>query len=294
MLKLQRRPHIVLSTSTQRLWRDSPASGSWDSPSQRRSPGLISAVMAKTQQWLYFLNRLRRANLRLKLLVNFYRYTTESILTNCMTALYISCTKATKKALQRVVKTEQEIVGIGLPSFEHLHTTRCVRKVKNIIKVITHPGHYLFELLPSGRHFRSIHTHKQTEKHWAWTSPQFDSMLFAAVTEACALFTLPIVCNILHQSHVIQHPKTPSFHICPPHLYLYCTYYYWCFLHPEFFVFFYSLYSFVWVFKYSAPAIEVYATAISLCLNNGNKVLESWIKEEVAAICHQNLMAENW
>lgn len=115
-----------------------------------------AGIVGKSQQRLYFLRRLRRANLPQKLLVNFYRCTIEIILTNCMTAWYSSCTKAAKKTLQQVVKTAQVIVGIDLPSLEHLYNIRCLRRANNIVKDITHPCHNLFQLLPSGRRFRSI------------------------------------------------------------------------------------------------------------------------------------------
>ncbi len=50
------------------------------------------AVVGKTQQC-----QLRKANLQQKLLVSFYRSTIESILTNCMSVGYSSCTQADKK-----------------------------------------------------------------------------------------------------------------------------------------------------------------------------------------------------
>lgn len=122
---------------------ESPVSSSRDSPSQRTSPELT------TPQWWwvrhnknFILRRLTRANLPQKLLVSFYRCTTESILTKCRTAWYRSCTQTDETALQHVVgKKAQHIVGIELPPLEHLHSTCCVRRAKNIIKDITHPGH---------------------------------------------------------------------------------------------------------------------------------------------------------
>ncbi len=56
----------------------------------------IACIVSKAQQQLYFLRKLRKANLPQKLIVNFYRCTIESILTNCMTAWYGSCTKSLK------------------------------------------------------------------------------------------------------------------------------------------------------------------------------------------------------
>ncbi len=95
----------------------------------------IACIVSKAQQRLYFLRKLRKANLPQKLMVNFYRCTIESILTNCMTAWYGSCTKAAQKALQQVAKTAQVIVGMNLPSLDHLYKTRCLRRANKIIKV---------------------------------------------------------------------------------------------------------------------------------------------------------------
>ncbi len=88
----------------------------------------IACIVGKAQQRLYFLRKLRRANLPQTLMVNFYRCTIESILTNCMTSWYGSCTKAAQKDLQQVVKTAQDIVGTNLPSIDHLHKIHCLRR----------------------------------------------------------------------------------------------------------------------------------------------------------------------
>lgn len=68
-------------TSTQRLWRELPASGFTITDDLN-----ISAVVRTAQQSLYYLRRLIGVNLTQNLLVSFYRRTTENILTNCMAA----------------------------------------------------------------------------------------------------------------------------------------------------------------------------------------------------------------
>ncbi|KAI3368160.1 hypothetical protein L3Q82_007894 [Scortum barcoo] len=60
-----------------------------------------------------------------RILCSFYRCTTESILTGCITAWYSSCTAFNHKALQRVVKAAQHITRTELPSMEDLYTQRC-------------------------------------------------------------------------------------------------------------------------------------------------------------------------
>ena len=56
-----------------------------------------------------------------------------------------------------VIKTAQ-VVNCPLPTLEELHSSRCLKKAKNIIKDISHTEHPLFELLLSGRWYRIIKT----------------------------------------------------------------------------------------------------------------------------------------
>ncbi|KAK3550786.1 hypothetical protein QTP70_005472 [Hemibagrus guttatus] len=62
----------------------------------------------------------------------------------------LTCTVAQRKALQRVINTAQKILGCPLLTLEELHSSGCLKKAQNIIKDTSHPGHHLFELLPSG------------------------------------------------------------------------------------------------------------------------------------------------
>ena len=115
-----------------------------------------SEVLKKAQQRLYFLRMLRGNNISQRLMVSFYRCSIESILTYCICVWYSSCTMAQRKKLQRVINTAQEIVGCPLTTLEELYNSRRLKKTQSIIKDTSHPGHSLFELLPSGRRFRSI------------------------------------------------------------------------------------------------------------------------------------------
>ncbi|KAK0144708.1 Afadin [Merluccius polli] len=65
---------------------------------------------------------------------------------------------AHRKALQRVINTAQRIIGHPLPSLQDLYSTRCLRKARSILKDSSHPGHRVFQLLPSGRRFRMLKT----------------------------------------------------------------------------------------------------------------------------------------
>jgi len=122
-----------------------------------------SELLKKAQERLYFLRILKRNNIAQRQLVSFYRTSIESILTYCMCAWYSSCTVAHRKALQEVINNAQKIVGSPLPTLEELHSSRCLKKARNIIKDTHHPG--LCELLPPGRRYRSVNRRTKRPKH---------------------------------------------------------------------------------------------------------------------------------
>ncbi|KAI5617232.1 gastrula zinc finger protein XlCGF28.1-like [Silurus asotus] len=115
-----------------------------------------SSITKKAQQHLYFLRRLRKAHLPPPILTMFYRGTTESILSSCITAWFGNCTVSDHKTLQRIVRTAEKIIRVPLPSIMDIYTTHCIRKAHSIVDNQTHPLHTLLTLLPSGKRFRSI------------------------------------------------------------------------------------------------------------------------------------------
>ncbi len=72
------------------------------------------------------------------------------------TVWYGNCCAADRKTLQRTVNTAAKIIGAPLPSILDIFLTQCSSKAKSIVEDPTHPSHSLFQLLPSGRRYRSI------------------------------------------------------------------------------------------------------------------------------------------
>src|SRR4029434_7482942 len=93
-----------------------------------------STLVKKAHQRLFFLRRLKAAHLSPQILVNFYRCTIESILTNCISVWFGSCSVADRQTLQRVVKTAQRITGSPLPTIDAVQRKRCLRKARSIEK----------------------------------------------------------------------------------------------------------------------------------------------------------------
>ncbi|KAI5086414.1 gastrula zinc finger protein XlCGF28.1-like [Silurus meridionalis] len=115
-----------------------------------------SSNTKKAQQRLYFLRRLRKAQLPSPILTMFYRGTIEGILSSCITAWFGNCTVSDRKTLQRIVRTAEKIIGVSLTSIMGIYTTRCINKANSIVDDPTHPSH---TLLTHTTHPRSSHTH---------------------------------------------------------------------------------------------------------------------------------------
>ncbi|KAI4899775.1 hypothetical protein NFI96_025340 [Prochilodus magdalenae] len=84
-------------------------------------------VVRSARQRLFFLRRLRKFGLPPDILTSFYRCTIESALTTCMTVWYGSCTAYDRKALKRVVRTAESIIGSKLPDLQDIYRSRCLR-----------------------------------------------------------------------------------------------------------------------------------------------------------------------
>ncbi|XP_062859494.1 uncharacterized protein LOC134321621 [Trichomycterus rosablanca] len=95
--------------------------------------------------------RLRKFGLPPKILKNFYKCTIESLLTGCISVWYGNCSLHDRKALQRVVRAAEIIIGHKLPALQDIYRTSCLKKALKITSDHTHPAHGLFTKLPSGR-----------------------------------------------------------------------------------------------------------------------------------------------
>ena len=118
--------------------------------------------MKRAQRRLYFLRKLKQASLPTSILWTFYNGVVESVLTYCISTWYSSCSISNKEDLQRIVR------GVSLPSVHELFQSCCRSRALNIVRDTFHPLHTFFELLPSGKWFRS---------HKGWNNRHFNSFL---------------------------------------------------------------------------------------------------------------------
>ncbi|KAK3570810.1 hypothetical protein QTP86_027632, partial [Hemibagrus guttatus] len=118
----------------------------------------IDSIIKKAQQRLYFLRQLRKFNLPQELLTQFYSAVIESVLCTSITVWFGSATKSDIRRLQRTVRTAERIIGAPQPTLQELYTSRVRKRALKITLDPSHPGHVLFDLLPSGRCYRAATT----------------------------------------------------------------------------------------------------------------------------------------
>ncbi|XP_068507038.1 tRNA-specific adenosine deaminase 1 isoform X3 [Syngnathus scovelli] len=103
------------------------------------------SLAKKAQRRLYFLWKLRRASAPPAIMTTFYRGTIESVLSSCIA---VWCNP-----------TAGKIIGASLPSLKDIYSSHLARKATTIVCDVSHPAHSLFDLLPSGKRYKSLHSH---------------------------------------------------------------------------------------------------------------------------------------
>lgn len=68
-----------------------------------------------------------------QILTNIYRCSIKSILTGCLIVWYGSCAVSKRKALQRVVRAAEMIIGTKLPTLQDIFHTRCLKNASEIV-----------------------------------------------------------------------------------------------------------------------------------------------------------------
>ncbi len=143
--------------STAQLWRESAALNSWGCTLQRISPGPpMSRYSTRRDNSALTFSADWKGQVSLHPSSPLY---TGAPLRMCWppaSLTYGNCSAADRKTLQRTVNIAAKIIGAPLPSILDIFLARCSSKNNSIVKDPTHPSHKLFQLLPSGRRYRSI------------------------------------------------------------------------------------------------------------------------------------------
>ena len=114
----------------------------------------INALIKKAQMRMYFLRQLRKFRLSQSMMVKFYTAIIESILTLSITVWFPTAMVKDNTRVERVIRSAERVTGHALPSLKSLYEVRAEKRARKIMKDPSHPGHGLFEVLPSGKRLR--------------------------------------------------------------------------------------------------------------------------------------------
>jgi hypothetical protein len=112
-------------------------------------------IHKKYQSRIYCLQKLRSLNVNSNILQTFYTSFIESLLTFSFICWYGGLCVKSKNVLERVVNVCGKIVGVRQESLTVLYERRVVRKASCIILDSSHVLAHHFEVLPSGRRYRT-------------------------------------------------------------------------------------------------------------------------------------------
>jgi hypothetical protein len=115
----------------------------------------VTSVQKKCQQRLHVLRRLRSFHLDPQLLHNLYRSIIEPLLTYCSTIYHPSLSVTERNKLIKISSTASKIIGLPVPPITEITDKALLRKAHAVSADSSHPLHAEFELLPSGRRYRS-------------------------------------------------------------------------------------------------------------------------------------------
>ncbi len=130
----------------------------------------IDLFVKKGQQKWYFLRRL---------LKKFYSVIIESILCTSIAVWFSSATKSDLRRQRSVVRTAERIIGTTLHTLQELYLSRVSKRAGKFILDPSHPAHFLFELLPSGRRYRARST--RTVRHRNSFNPSHEHLTIIMV-----------------------------------------------------------------------------------------------------------------
>ncbi|XP_033113282.1 uncharacterized protein LOC117113897 [Anneissia japonica] len=116
----------------------------------------VQTIVKRAQKRIYFLRRRKSFGMHPTILMSFCRAVIESILTLSITVWFGGATENDLYALNRIVRTATHIIGLEQMPLETIFHDRLLKKAEAIMGDQTHPASNLFQLMCSGRRFRSL------------------------------------------------------------------------------------------------------------------------------------------
>ena len=115
----------------------------------------VSHVNKKCQSRIFCLQKLRNLGINGKILQGFYKCFIESVLTFSNICWFGNLSVKNKNVLNRIVNVCSKVVGVKQEGLNELYERRVMRKAQVILSDKSHCLSKYYELLPSGKRYRS-------------------------------------------------------------------------------------------------------------------------------------------
>ena len=116
----------------------------------------VQQIQKKGQQRLHVIRRLSGFDLNPKLLQNLYRSIIEPILIYCGPIFYRQISTTDRNKIIKISNMAEKIYGKKNPPLTNLVDNATIRKAQSIVKNPNHPLFEEFEMLNSGRRYRTL------------------------------------------------------------------------------------------------------------------------------------------
>ena len=115
----------------------------------------VDTVCKKANQRMYLIRKLKTFDVDKKMLEMIYRSLVESILTFNIVTFYGHLTVKQKNRLNKIVNIATKLINLKQKSLNDLYQQAISKKSRSIINDPTHPLHSCFEIMPSGKRYRT-------------------------------------------------------------------------------------------------------------------------------------------
>ena len=116
----------------------------------------VDTVCKKANQRMYLIRKLKTFDVDKKMLEMIYRSLVESILTFNIVTFYGHLTVKQKNRLNKIVNIATKLINLKQKSLNDLYQQAISKKSRSIINDPTHPLHSCFEIMPSGKRYRTL------------------------------------------------------------------------------------------------------------------------------------------
>lgn len=116
----------------------------------------ITDIHKRSQQRLHALRKLSVLHVAPHLLLLLYKSIIQSILLYCSCCFYTMLSIPNRNKLLKITHTASKIICSPTPNISELNDKAIGRLAKSIVSNTYHPLHHFFQLLPSGRRYRTL------------------------------------------------------------------------------------------------------------------------------------------